>query len=90
MARFVFKLQPLLNVKMQMEESLKNDLGKAVQKLEEEKNMLKHIESEREDYISEIGAKSSMGITVEKLKEYSSYISLLTPDPNNSRSPRWR
>lgn len=77
MAKFTFKLQPLLNVKLQMEDNLKNELGKAVRRLENEKDILKGIEYEREDYINQINSKSSGGILVEKLKEYSRYVSHL-------------
>lgn len=77
MAKFTFKLQPLLNVKLQMEDNLKNELGKAIRRLENEKDILKGIESEREDYINQINSKSSGGILVEKLKEYSRYVSHL-------------
>jgi flagellar protein FliJ len=77
MARFVFKLQPLLNLKTQLEDSLKNELGKAVQKLEEERKIERQIEADREECIKQIGVKSSNGTTVKKLSEYSIYISLL-------------
>ena len=77
MAKFVFKLQSLLNIKTQMEDSLKNELGKAIQRVEHEKSVLNQIEHEREDWIGKIGMQSSKGITVEKLRDYSAYISLL-------------
>ena len=44
MAKFVFKMQSLLNIKTQMEESLKNELSGAIRKLELEKNKLKKID----------------------------------------------
>jgi flagellar FliJ protein len=34
MASFTFRLQPVLNLKLQTEENKKNELGKAVQQLE--------------------------------------------------------
>ncbi|MCX8130322.1 MAG: flagellar export protein FliJ [Clostridia bacterium] len=77
MAKFVFKLQALLNVKIQMEDNLKNELGKAVQKLEREKERLRNIENERDEYINKVCGESSKGIMVGKLKEYGSYISFL-------------
>lgn len=77
MANFVFKMQSLLNIKTQMEESLKNELGKAVQKLELEKNKLKKIEIDRDECINNLKSKSSKGIIVSKIQEYNSYISLL-------------
>jgi flagellar protein FliJ len=77
MAKFVFKMQSLLNIKTQMEESLKNELGKAVQKLELEKNKLKKIEIDKDECINNLKSKSSKGIIVSKIQEYNSYISLL-------------
>jgi flagellar FliJ protein len=67
----------MLNIKMQMEDSLKNELGKATQKLEIEKNKLKLLEEDREESIIQIKAKFSQGVAVGKLREFSSYISLL-------------
>lgn len=77
MAKFIYKLQSLLNLKMQMEDSLKNELGKAVQKLEDEKKILVGIESDLEGSILQIYSKSSKGMRVEELKEYNYYISFL-------------
>lgn len=77
MARFVFRLQPLLNVKKQVEESLKNELGKAIQKLENEKRRLIEIVSEKDNNIVRFNLKASQGVAVKKLKEYNAYISLL-------------
>jgi flagellar FliJ protein len=75
--KFVFKLQAVLNLKKQIEENLKNELGKAVQELERQKKKLMDIELERATYYQEINDKSSSGISVGKLKEFSSYISHL-------------
>ncbi|MCX8147511.1 MAG: flagellar export protein FliJ [Candidatus Woesearchaeota archaeon] len=77
MAKFIFKLQSLLNVKMQMEDNLKNELGKATQKLENEKERLRQIENERIECINQVSGESSRGIMVGKLKEYSAFISFL-------------
>ena len=44
MAKFDFKLQPLLNLKS-IEDNMKNELGKAIQKLEDEKNKLAQLEN---------------------------------------------
>ncbi|MCX7710687.1 MAG: flagellar export protein FliJ [Clostridia bacterium] len=77
MAKFVFKFQPLLDLKTQMEDSLKNELGKAIQKLEQEKEVLRTMETEREECIRQFNEKSSQGIVVERLKEYNLYISHL-------------
>ena len=75
--KFIFKLQSLLNIKTQTEESLKQELGKAVQKLEREKNKLKKLEFQKEECIENLTNKTSQGISVGKIQEYNSYISLL-------------
>ena len=77
MGKFKFKLQAVLNLKKQVEDNKKNELGKAVQELERQKNILKEIELEREEYITDMNNKSISGVSVGKLKEYGLYISLL-------------
>jgi flagellar protein FliJ len=77
MAKFIFKLQPLLNIKEQMEEQLKNELGKAIQKLEAEKQVYRKLEEQREECIFNAGSEASQGVRVDKLKDYSSYITFL-------------
>lgn len=77
MAKFVFNLQSLLNVKIQIEDNLKNELGKAMQKLEKERERLRQIEFERSELISQVSGESSRGIMVGKLKEYGAFIAFL-------------
>lgn len=77
MGKFSFRLQSLLNVKRQMEDSLKNELGKAIRKLEEEKDELKGMENAREECIDGFNSGTSRGITVEKILEYNAYLALL-------------
>lgn len=77
MGKFVFRMQTLLNVKTQMENSLKNELGKAVQELERQKNILTELLLEREEYIESVNNKSIEGIVVGKLREYNTYITYL-------------
>lgn len=77
MAKFNFKLQSLLNVKTHLEDNLKNELGKAVSKLEAEKRKLSSLESQKEEYILKFNQEVKK-TTVDKLKEFNSYISLLT------------
>lgn len=77
MAKFHFKLQSALNLKNQLEDKLKNELGKTLQILENEKNILRSIESEKEQYIIEFNSFLLSGTGVNKLKEYRAYISHL-------------
>lgn len=77
MARFVYRLQPLLNVKKQMEDNKKNELGKELQKLEVEKVKLKKIETSKEECIDDFNTCTSHGATIGKIKEYNIYLSFL-------------
>jgi len=74
MAKFVFKLQPLLNVKQQMEDNLKNELGKAIKQLEKEKAVLAEIEDEKSRCIAEFNEKAGRGISVKTMRDYNVYI----------------
>jgi len=76
-ASFKFKLQPLLNIKTQMEDTLKNELAKAIRCLEEEKGFLKNFKEEQKKCMSTISSESSNGVTVERLRSYNAYISFL-------------
>jgi flagellar FliJ protein len=60
-----------------MEDNLKNELGKALHKLEYEKGILKEIEDDREKCIVQFNNKSSKGVSIGKLMEYTAFISHL-------------
>ncbi len=77
MGKFVFKLQAVLNLKKQIEDSVKNELGKAAQELKRQIKILEDIEIERDEYIQDINSQSTSGTSVGKLKNYNLYISLL-------------
>jgi len=77
MAKFIFKLQALLNIKIKMEDNLKNKMGKAIQKLERNKDILKSIENKKSTCINEFNLKTSGKFVLKDLKEYSAYISHL-------------
>ncbi len=77
MAKFNFRLQAVLNVKTQQENNLKNELGKAIQKLETEKRKLVVLENALNDLDTEFNEKTKKA-TVKKLIEYNNYRSLLT------------
>lgn len=76
MAKFNFRLQSVLNVKNQQEDNLKNELGKAVQKLEAEKHKLRRLEGELSDLVHEFNEKTKK-TTVHALIEFNEYMSLL-------------
>jgi len=77
MAKFNFRLQPVLNVKTQQENNLKNELGKAVQKLEAEKSKLEQLEISLSKLMDEFNEKTKKS-TVCKLIEFNEYMSLIT------------
>ncbi len=77
MAKFHFRLQSVLNVKTQQEDNLKNELGKAIQKLEAEKRILSSLERASLELTAEFNEKARKS-TVHKLIEYNGYLSLLT------------
>lgn len=77
MAGFNFRLQSLLNIRQQIEDSLKNELGKAIRKLEEEKQILRRLEMCEKKSIQELKNRTAMGIMVEKLKEFNLFLSHL-------------
>lgn len=78
MAKFNFRLQSVLKVKSQQEDNLKNELGKAIRKLEDEKRKLAKLEDELSSLSAKFNEKAKKA-TVKKLIEYKEYLSLLTP-----------
>lgn len=77
MPGFKFSLQTVLNIKKQKEDSLKNDLGKAMQRHEKEKETLQTLTNEMENCIAEFNIQSTKGVTVERLREFSAYLPVL-------------
>ncbi len=76
MATFSFKLQPVLNVRIQQEDNLKNELGKAVQNLEAEKHRLQLLENALSNLVDEFNEKTKKA-TVHSLIEFNGYLSVL-------------
>ena len=74
---FKFRLQPLLNVKKQMEDLIKNDMAKALKKLEEEVVVLDSMKKTEEKSVREFVANADRGIMAEKLREHILFISFL-------------
>jgi flagellar FliJ protein len=76
MAKFKFRLQSVLNYKIQKEENKKNELGKAIQRLEAEKKKLRILESQMKKLVNEFN-ESAKRTTVTKLIEFNSFLSVL-------------
>lgn len=66
-----------------MEESLQDYLAKAIQEMENEKKILNNLKEERERGVEEAKIEASSGVTVEKLRNYNSYISFVKQKISN-------
>ena len=75
MAKFDFRLQALLNVKRQLEKSVKNELGAAIRELENQKAILNEMQlviaSQEENEYRKDGVRK---IRLSKLKQRLEYI----------------
>jgi len=76
MAKFIFKLQSVLNLRKQKEDSIKNELAVAIRKLEAERRKLFELENTLEDSVREFNEKAKK-TTVHELIEFNEYLSLL-------------
>lgn len=76
MAKFIFKLQSVLNIKKQQEDSKKNELGKAIRALDAEKRKLADLEDTLESTVKKFNEKTRKA-TVNELIKYNEYLSLL-------------
>lgn len=74
MAVFRFRLQTFLNVREQMEKSVKNELGIAIKKLSLQQDALERIKSEISSQADEYRRDGSSGTTLLKLKQRVEYI----------------
>lgn len=77
MADFSFRLQAVLNLKNQREDSLKNELGKSIRRLETEKLKLARLETTLNELTAAFNEKTKKS-TVYQLIELNHYLSVLT------------
>jgi len=77
MPKFVYKFETILDLKEQIEDNLKNELGKAYRKLEFEKDKLMSLENEKKELVTELVSKTSDGIPAGKIREYGSYLGVV-------------
>lgn len=77
MAKFSFRLQPVLNLKNQQEDNLKNELGKALRRLDNEKHKLAQLKSSLIDLEAQFNEKVKKS-DVYKLVKFNEYLSLIT------------
>ncbi|NLY42459.1 MAG: flagellar export protein FliJ [Clostridiaceae bacterium] len=74
MIRFNYRLQPLLNVKRQMEDMAKNDLAKKIIKLQEEQEKFNDVVNRKENCLDRIEEESARGVSVGRLRQYNDYL----------------
>lgn len=77
MAGFKFRLQSFLNVKEKVEEQKKLEYGKALNKLEEEKNAKIMLQNEKNSVIDSLKNRMSNVLNPLELQRYNHYIKLL-------------
>ena len=58
MAKFIFKLQSILNLRKQKEDSVKNELANAMRRLEAEKRKLASLEYTLDETVREFNEKT--------------------------------
>jgi len=76
MARFIFKLQSVLDLRKQKEDSVKNELAAAMRKLQAEERKLSELENKQDDTVREFNEKTRK-TTVHELVEFNEYLSVL-------------
>ena len=77
MAKFVFNMQGLLNIKEKLEEQSKTEYGKALNKLEKEKNILLNLENSKKQNIVNFRESINKGVKPNYIKNINQFISLI-------------
>ncbi|WP_317367315.1 flagellar export protein FliJ [uncultured Tyzzerella sp.] len=77
MAKFIFNMQGLLNIKEKLEEQSKTEYGKALSKLEQEKNILLNLESKKQKNILSFRESINNGVKPNYIGNINKYISLI-------------
>lgn len=77
MAKFIFNMQGLLNIKEKLEEQAKTEYGKALNKLEEEKNILLNIENEKQQNILNFKQSIDKGVKPNYINSINQYLHIL-------------
>lgn len=77
MAKFVYKMQNILDIKLKLEAQEKTAFAVAVQKLRDEEVKLKELQDKRQDYEKSIKEKSLGNISVMELKRLNEGVSYI-------------
>ena len=73
MAKFVYKMQNILNIKMRLETQAKTEFSQASARLDEEEDKLRSLILRRRTYEDELKNASNDKLDINKLKLYSCY-----------------
>jgi len=77
MAGFVFRMQGFLGIKEKIEEQKKLEYGKALKKLEEEKNVLNMLNNKKNSLIFAMRECVNSHINSSQLKRYNTFIDVI-------------
>ena len=77
MAKFSFKLASILSIKEKMEDLKKNEMAKAIQALEREKQRLRELVQTRLDCIDSFRESINSGVKPEDIKSHNQYLERL-------------
>lgn len=77
MAKFNFKLQSFLGLKEKMEDQKKNEYGKAIKSLEDEKLKKAKLLNQHSSTLSRMKLKLETGINPNELQQYNNFISFI-------------
>ncbi len=77
MAKFIYRLQTVLNIKKQLEKEAKNQLAIQMRTLNNEQQKLSDITSKQNSCLNSIAKESSGNIQVDTLRQYNAYLSSL-------------
>lgn len=85
MQKFEFRLESVRNLKIQMEDNAKNNLAAASRELERQKDHLSGLVSTRESSIEDLNAEVDKGVSINKIKSYNNYLTLLKTQIANQK-----
>lgn len=77
MQKFSFRLESVLKLRTQFEDSAKNSLAHAAKELERQQMCLRNLESENDDSMKSLTTEVDEGIPIHRIKAYNSYLLFL-------------
>ncbi len=77
MAKFIYKMQNILNIKLKLEDQAKTAYGNAVARLEEEKKILQRIEDRKKGYEIQLSELMSASLEVSEILRIENAIEIM-------------